>query len=155
MKEHVKEVKVSRVVMGRIPRGYDLVEGIRTICEQHGIRNGYITGMIGSLKTGRMIYAIPDEDQAVGIRYSDPVEFEGPLEILSTQGSIGTDPDGKLSVHIHMMISDKYMRVFGGHFVEGGNEVLVTGEIVIHEIEGAENKRLFDEESGFHIFKMI
>lgn len=154
MKEHVKEVKVTRVVMGRIPLGYDLHEGIKAICEEYGIKNGYIVGMIGSLKTGRMIYAIPEEGQAVGIKYSDFVYLEGPLEILSTQGSIGTDAEGNLSIHTHIIVSDKYMRVFGGHFVEGGNEVLVTGEIVIHEIEGAENKRLYDEETGFHLFKM-
>ncbi len=154
MKEYTKVAHIKRVITGRIPKGHDLLTGIREVCEVHGVKNGYIVGLIGSLKTGRMIYAIPEEGQKVGIRYSDPVDFEGPLEILSTQGTIGTDADGNISVHTHILISDKYMRVFGGHFIEGGNEILATAEFVIHEIDGAEYKREYDDETGFSLFKV-
>lgn len=154
MKEYSKETSIKRVITGRIPKGYDLVSGIKEVCEAHGIKNAYIVSLIGSLKTGRLIYALPDEGQIIGIKYSDPVDFEGPLEILSTQGAIGTDNEGNLSVHVHIMISDKYMRVFGGHFIEGGNEILATAEFVIHEIDGVDYKREYDEETGFSLFKV-
>lgn len=153
MKEYTKAASIKRVITGRIPKGYDLLSGIKEVCKAHEVKHGYIVGLVGSLKTGRMIYAIPEEGQEIGIRYSDPVNFEGPLEILSTQGTIGTDDQGNLSVHAHILVSDKYMRVFGGHFVDGGNEILATAELVIHELEGVENKREYDDGTGFFLFK--
>jgi len=153
LNEYTKEAAINRVITGRIPLGIDLLTGLKEVCIEHGVKNGYIVGLVGSLKTGRMIYAVPEEGQEIGIRYSDPVNFEGPLEILSTQGTIGTDDKGNLSIHAHILVSDKYMRVFGGHFVEGGNEILATAEFVIHEIVGVENKREYDKDTGFFIFK--
>ena len=154
VREHTKVAGIKRIVVGRIPRGEDLLTGIKEICNEYGIRNGYITSLLGSLDTGRFIYAIPSEAGKIGFVYSEPVEVEGPLELLAGQGLIGTEDSGELSVHLHMLVSDKYMRVFGGHFIDGGNVVAATAEIVIHEIENAEYKRQFDEETGFKLFKI-
>nr|WP_300090301.1 PPC domain-containing DNA-binding protein [Sedimentibacter sp.] len=154
VREHTKEANIKRVIVGRIPRGEDLLTGIREICEEYGIKNGYITGLLGSLDTGRFIYAIPNEEGKIGFVYSDSVDVEGPLELLAGQGIIGTEDNGNLSIHLHMLVSDKYMRVFGGHFVDGVNRVAATAEIVIHEIENAEYKREFDNQTGFKLFKI-
>ncbi len=81
--------------------------------------------------------------------------MEGPLELLASQGTIGLDDEtGGLSVHLHMLVSDKYMRVFGGHFIDGGNDIAATAEIVIHEIDNVELHRSFDEQTGFNLFKI-
>lgn len=154
VREYTKESKIKRIVVGRIPRGIDLITGIKEICADYGIKYGYITTLIGSLETARFIYAIPQEGTKTGFKYSEPVDLQGPIEVLSTQGFIGIEDTGDLSVHIHMVVSDRYMRVFGGHFVEGGNIVAATGEIVIHEIDNVELERSFDEETGFLIFKV-
>lgn len=154
VKEHIKESNIKRIVIGRIPRGTDLITGIKEICQTYEIKHGVISTLIGSLDTGRFIYAIPQDGTKIGFKYSDPVNLNGPLEILSTQGIIGVEDSGDLSIHLHMLVSDRYMKVFGGHFVEGGNLVAATGEIVIHEIENVELERSFDEESGFSIFKV-
>lgn len=154
VREHTKESNIKRVIVGRIPRGEDLLTAIKEICNEYGIKNGYISSLLGSLDTGRFIYAVPNESGKIGFVYSDNVDLEGPLELLAGQGLIGTEESGELSIHLHMLVSDKYMRVFGGHFVEGGNIVAATGEIVIHEIENAEYKRKFDEQTGFKLFKI-
>lgn len=154
VREHTKESNIKRVIVGRIPRGEDLLTAIKEICIEHDIKNGYIPTLLGSLDTGRFIYAIPREDAKIGFVYSENVDVEGPLELLAGQGLIGTEESGELSIHLHMLVSDKYMRVFGGHFVEGGNIIAATGEIIIHEIENAEYKRKFDEQSGFKLFKV-
>jgi len=154
MMKHTKESNVKRIVVGRIPKDIDLITGIKEVCKAHGVKHGYITTMIGSLKTGRFIYAIPSEDAKLGFKYSEPVDLEGPLEILSSQGFIGVEDSGELSVHLHMLLSDKYMRVFGGHFIDGGNIIAATAEIAIHEVENAEFNRGFDEETGFKLFKV-
>lgn len=154
VKEHTKESNIKRIIVGRIPKDVDLVTGIKEVCKVHGIKHGYITTMIGSLKTGRFIYAIPDEGAKLGFKYCEPVNLEGPLEILSSQGFIGVEDSGDLSVHLHVLLSDKDMRVFGGHFIDGGNIVAATAEIAIHEVESAEFHRGFDEETGFKLFKV-
>lgn len=154
VKEHTKESNVKRIVVGRIPRGVDLITGIKEICNEYDIKCGYIALLIGSLDTGRYIYAIPEKQAQIGFAYSEPVDLQGPLEMLSCQGLIGTEDNGELSIHLHMLVSDKYMRVSGGHFVEGGNIVAATGEIVIHEVESLELHRQFDEQTGFNIFKV-
>jgi hypothetical protein len=154
IKEHTKESNIKRIVVGRIPKDIDLITGIKEVCKSHCIKCGYIASMIGSLKNGRFIYAIPSDESKIGIKYSEPVHLDGPLEILSSQAIIGVENSGELSVHLHMLVSDKYMRVFGGHIIEGGNDVLATAEIAIHEIDNAEFNRSFDEDTGFNLFKI-
>lgn len=154
VREHTKETNIKRVVAGRIPRGVDLITGIKEICKEHNIKHGYIPMCIGSLIDARIIYAIPGEDAPIGFVYSQPTDIKGPLELLYAQGLIGQEDTGELSVHVHMLVSDPNMRVFGGHTVEGGNIVAATGEIIIHELDEAEYIRQFDEGTGFRLFKM-
>jgi predicted DNA-binding protein with PD1-like motif len=153
VKEHTKESNIKRIIVGRIPRGVDLITGIKEICKEYSIKCGYIPMLIGSLDTGRFIYAQPGVDTKIGFKYSEPVDLEGPLEILPSQGLIGLEEDGELSIHLHMLVSDRYMNVHGGHFVEGGNIVAATAEIIIHEVD-AELNRQFDEQTGFPLFKL-
>lgn len=155
LKEHTKESNVKRIIVGRIPKDIDLLTGIKEVCRSYAVKYGYIVSIIGSLKTGRFIYAIPGEGSKLGFKYSEPVNLEGPLELLAGQGIIGIDDaTGDLSIHLHMLVSDKYMRVFGGHFTDGGNDIAATAEIVIHEIDNAELHRSFDEGTGFNLFKV-
>lgn len=154
VREHTKEAAIKRIIVGRIPRGEDIFTAINEICREYGIENGYITSLLGSLDTGRFIYAIPEKNAKIGFIYSKHIDLDGPLEILAGQGLIGTEENGELSIHLHMLVSDKYMRIFGGHFIEGGNLIAATGEIVIHEIDNAEIKRKFDEQTGFKLFKI-
>ncbi|WP_312700724.1 DNA-binding protein [Sedimentibacter sp.] len=155
VKENVKISEITRTVSGRITRGTDLITGIKEICREYGIKHGYIGMLIGSLDIGTFVYAVKDDSSKLNIKYSDNVVVEGPLELLCAQGLIGLDESGELSVHLHMLVSDRYMRVYGGHFVEGENPIAVTGEIVIHEIGDSDLIRKPDEETGFTIFKIV
>lgn len=154
VREHTRESSIKRIIAGRIPRGVDLITGIKEICSEYGIKSGYIANLIGSLDNGRFIYAIPQEEAKIGIVYHEPVNLEGPLELLAGQGFIGTEDSEELSVHLHGLVSDKYMRIFGGHFIQGGNDIAATAEIIIHEIDNAELRRSFDKETGFPLFKI-
>ncbi len=154
LREHVKESGIKRIIAGRIPKDVDLITGIKEICREHNIKYGYVPMCIGSLTTARIIYAIPDEKSPIGFAYCNPVDIQGPLELLYMQGLIGTEDSGEQSVHMHMLVSDKDMRVFGGHTVEGGNIVAATGEIIIHELDEAEFIRQYDEQTGFRLFKI-
>lgn len=154
LKEHFKQTNIKRVVTGRIPRGIDLIAGIKQICIENNIKHGYIPMCIGSLITARIIYAIPDKNAPIDFVYCSPVDIEGPLELLYVQGLIGLEDTGEQSLHLHTLLSDKDMKVIGGHVVEGGNIVAATAEIVIHELDEAEFIRQFDEQTGFRLFKI-
>lgn len=155
VKKNVKISEITRTVSGRITRGTDLIAGIKEICKEYGIKHGYIGMLIGSLDIGTFVYAVKDDSSKVNIKYSDNVVVDGPLELLCAQGTIGLDESGELSVHLHMLVCDRHMRVYGGHFVEGENPIAVTGEIVIHEIGNTDLIRKFDEETGFTLFQIV
>ena len=51
------------------------------------------------------------------------------------------------------LMSDPDMKLYGGHFTENGNPVLVTLEIMIHENQDARTVREQDVETGFPVFR--
>lgn len=145
----------NRLIIGRILPGVDLIEGIRDLCEKSGIKYGVITSIIGSLRKAGVIYAIDDEKAPLGIKYSDPTYFEGPLELLGCQGIIGEDDNGQFQIHLHGLMSDKQLRILGGHFIPDENIVLATAEVAIQAVEDVEFIRRFDVETGFPLFNFI
>lgn len=151
---NLKETTINRIITGRIPPGIDLITGIKEICSEFKIKHGYISMIIGSLDYLTIIYAVPDETRKLNIRYSENTILNGPLELLNAQGLIGIDENSEQSIHAHILVSDRYMRIFGGHLVEGGSKVAATAEIVIHELTDTKYIRKFDEETGFNLFKV-
>jgi hypothetical protein len=148
-----RQAKLGRVVFGRLFPGTDLMTGLLNICRGNDIKYGSIVAMIGSLAKARFIYAIPYERAKLGIKYSQPVEIDGPLEFIGGQGIIGVSDIGDTVIHLHGIVSDKSMKVYAGHFVDGGNPVLATIEVVIHELNEIKLVRGYDEETEFPLFK--
>jgi predicted DNA-binding protein with PD1-like motif len=143
----------GRRIIGRILPGSDLIQGVKKLCREHNVRFGIIISIIGSLRRSEFICPLPDISNIMGIRYSDPVQIEGPIELLSCQGTVGLTEEGDQDIHMHAVISDPTMRVYGGHLLDKGNPVLGTGEILIQECDDAKILRVHDEETGFMMFK--
>jgi predicted DNA-binding protein with PD1-like motif len=143
----------GRVIVGRILPGADLIKGIRKVCQDNQVTSGTIVAAIGSLVRAQFIYAVPDKNAKMGIKYSEPVRVDGPLEVLACQGTIGLTADGQLGIHLHGLMSDPDMKVYGGHFLEDGNPVLVTVELLIHENQDARTVREQDDETDFPVFR--
>jgi predicted DNA-binding protein with PD1-like motif len=143
----------GKTVVSRLLPGSDLIKGIKSICGQHRIRQAIITTAIGTLLHAELVYVVPDSESALGVKYVEPKRIEGPLELLCGQGAVGEDNEGEPSVHLHAVLSGPDMKLFGGHLVENGNPVLVTAEITMQEILGAEMKRRYDEKTGFVLFQ--
>lgn len=143
----------GRRIVGRLLPGADLIKGIEAMCRRHEVACGTIASVIGSLTRASIVYAVPDESGKIGIRYSDPVRIEGPLELLACQGLVGLSADGVTSIHLHGLMSDPKMTVYGGHFLEDGNPVLATAEVLVQETSDVRMVREPDEETGFSLFK--
>ena len=142
----------GRRIVGRLLPGSDLIKGIEEICRHHEVVGASILSVIGSLKKATIVYAIVDDTSKIGIRYSDPARIEGPLELLGCQGMIGRTEDGQLITHLHGMMSDPQMTVYGGHFIENGNPVLATAELLIQECRDVQLIKKQDAETGFPLF---
>lgn len=145
--------KNGRTIIGRILPGTDLIGGIEKICQDNDLNCGAIVAAIGSLSRGGFVYALPNKNTKMGIKYSDPTIVDGPLELLACQGMIGLTVEGDRSIHLHGLVSDPDRKVYGCHFLENANPVLVTVEILIHEHEGVRMVREQDIETGFLLFK--
>lgn len=143
----------GRTVVGRILPDTDLIPGIFKICQENELKYGYISMLIGSLKKVSYVYAFSEEDAKIGIKYSEPVIKEGPFEFLAGQGLIGFKEDRSRTIHLHGIISDEDMKLYGGHFTDTGNIVLVTIEVVIKEVKKAEIIKSLDQETEFPLFK--
>lgn len=148
------ESSASRVIIGRLLPGTELIDGIKKACLDNGLKCGVIVCGIGSLATTRFIYAKPCEQRKAGIKYSDPIVVNGPSELLTCQGMVGYAGNGEFSVHLHGIISDSNMKLYGGHFIDGCT-VLVTVEITVLELADSYLLREFDEETEFSIFKFF
>lgn len=88
----------------------------------------------------RMAGAVPDKQ--------DIRTYEGDFEITSLVGTISVN-----GVHLHMAISDKEGKSFGGHLKEG-TIIHPTAEVVIGEDGRATYTRELDEETGFPELKI-
>ncbi len=114
------------MIVKRIRPSQDLKEELLKIKD-----SGIIISGIGSLK--RATLRLADEKIA---------EIEGPLEIISMQGTI--TPNG---IHVHMAVANKNGKIIGGH-LKGGCKVHTTVEIAILPYNRT-LKRLKDKETGF------
>ncbi len=145
----------ARLVVARIWPRTELFEGLHKICEDHQITAGCITAMHGSLIRARFVFALHGPGTKMNARYGEPVVVEGPLEFLSGSGMIGTmKENSKTAFHIHGVLSDSEMRVYGAHLVETGNPVMSTMELLIEAFDDVAILRAFDEETDFPLFNI-
>lgn len=144
--------RMGRVVPLRLRRGTDLMNGLRQVCEQNGIKQGAILGGIGSLQ--KMTYQVlaPKPETTLGAGYTDPQVVQGPVEIVSLQGVVFQSEDGETLLHVHGTFSDRHGTVYAGHVVAGENPVLATLDGIVAEIADVKLVRRMDAEVGLGLF---
>ena len=135
----------GRLLIVRLPPGSDLIDGILQVCEDYGIRNGYVSTCIGSLSESRFVYGSPDPSLKSRAGYSPEQVCEHVTQVLSGQGTICHDEMGEIQIHFHCIFCDQGL-VRGGHFDKPGNAVATTMELAIQEVLGVEMTRPFDSE---------
>ena len=143
----------GKSIIARILPGTDLISGIEKVCKDHKIKSGAIVSAIGTLEYATVIYVVSNRIAPIGVAYVPPRRIGGPLELVSSQGTIGQTRDKRLSIHLHGLMSGPDMAVYGGHLVENGNPVLATAEILIQESVGVDMLREKDPETDFELFQ--
>ena len=126
-----------RLYTFRIKPGNDLKTELEKFVKTNNIQAGFIITCVGGLSQAsmRMAGAMPDKQ--------DIRTYEGDFEITSLVGTASVN-----GVHLHMAISDKEGKSFGGH-LKKGTIIHPTAEVVIGEDEQAVYTRELDEETGF------
>jgi predicted DNA-binding protein with PD1-like motif len=108
---HVKVQSTGQRIMGRLPKGGDLLEALTAVCQEAGIELGGVRA-IGAVTRARIGYY----DQAT--RKYNFLDLNQDLEILALIGNVSLK-DGKPFVHAHVTLGDDQGRAFGGHLAEG------------------------------------
>ncbi|HSB73165.1 MAG TPA: PPC domain-containing DNA-binding protein [Candidatus Methylomirabilis sp.] len=142
----------GRMIPVRLRTGTDVSEGLRQVCQEHGVRYGAVLVGIGSLRQLTYQVLAPKADTKLGAGYTDPQCLPGPIEIVSLQGVIFESEHGEMLLHLHGTFSDRGGKVFGGHVVPGGNPVLATLDAVVAEVAGARLIRRPDPDVGLGLF---
>ena len=146
------EAHKGRTIAAHLKPGTDLVSGIEAVCQKHHIQYGYFASVMGSLAKATYILPYKDLTAPLGFRFCEPIEVEGPVELLGGQGVICQTEKGELMIHLHAQGIAPDRVAFGGHFSAGGNPVLATIDLVIVEFDGAKLMRRYDSETGLMVF---
>ncbi|OGO02477.1 MAG: hypothetical protein A2Y59_01490 [Chloroflexi bacterium RBG_13_52_14] len=109
----------------RVKPKQELLSEIARYCEERSITSGVVIGIIGSAENARLNYLMD-----LPGKY-EPVDYQGPLEIVCAQGSIALKDD-ELIVHVHIQLSTLKM-CCGGHLARA--TVFSTAEVVIGELD--------------------
>ena len=144
------EGRLGRVVVIRLAPGTDLLDGMQAACERYGIHNGVVISGIGSLGRVRFcdVEALPEKKSGYG--YGRVLELNDTIELTGASGVICSDEEGNINLHVHLSMSDKTGKAYGGHLVQG-TTVLMTADIVLGEIEGVSMLRKYDPDMDVYL----
>ena len=144
----------------RMDRGDEIISNLLEICEKESIPSAVFSG-IGGCQSAELQVFIPETGSF------ETEQLEGMLELVSLNGNVVRDDDGKLFHHTHALFSFKKDgqhglratllpsggRMAGGHLK--ATTVLYTAEIELRPTVGGAIGRKFDPETGtgFWAFK--
>ena len=117
----------------RLRRGMDLMQSIKSLCQDKHIAAGVVLSAVGCISRGRVRDA-----SGVTIR-----EISDHCEIVSLNGTVSEN-----RCHLHIALSREDLSTIGGHLCEGCI-INTTCELVIAEIPGTAIEKEFDSETGY------
>jgi predicted DNA-binding protein with PD1-like motif len=124
----------EHIVVVRLRRGADLLEGMKKAVEREGIRNAAILSGVGSL-TSYHVHAVGNTTYPVkNIFY----KADGPQDLLNVNGCV---IDGR--IHAHIMFSDD-KKGLGGH-LEPGTTVYTFAVITLGVLQDGVSLARFDD----------
>lgn len=128
----------------RLTSGEDLLGQITQYCNEHKIDAAEITA-IGAVKQAMLGFY--DQDTHEYEKHS----VDEPMELLQASGNVSY-LDEERFVHLHGTFSDEEGEIVAGHIFE--NTVVFAGEAVIHELDGPDLVREFDEKTGLSLWDL-
>ncbi|MFH1623642.1 MAG: PPC domain-containing DNA-binding protein [Pseudomonadota bacterium] len=137
-----KKVEPTKVFVGKLGRGSDLLEEISDVCRKEGILLGRVEAL-GAVQKARLGYYNQDT------REYQFIDLSHPLEITKLVGNISLR-DGQPTVHAHITLADREGKAYGGHLASGTK--VFACEFIIQAFEGPLFERAFDQETGLPLW---
>lgn len=134
--------KIDELFYIRMDRDDEVIEKILEVCRRESISSAVFSG-IGGCKRAELQVFIPEKGTF------ETEQLEGMLELVSFNGNVVRDNDGKLFHHTHALFTFKKD---GQHGIAGGHlkstTVLYTAEIALRPTVDGSIGRKFDPETG-------
>ncbi len=134
--------KIDELFYIRMDRDDEVIKNILEVCRRESISSAVFSG-IGGCKRAELQVFIPEKGTF------ETEQLEGMLELVSLNGNVVRDNDGKLFHHTHALFTFKKD---GQHGIAGGHlkstTVLYTAEIALRPTVGGSIGRKFDPETG-------
>ncbi|HHF2914838.1 DNA-binding protein [Vibrio parahaemolyticus] len=121
------------VIAVRLTKGMDLKLSLAKLVEKHGIKAGSIASCVGCVSDLNLRLASAERT----------LTKQEPFEIVSVMGTLTPEHQ-----HVHISVSDRDGRVWGGHLMEG-TFIDTTAELIIHSYPELEFTRAMDGSTGY------
>lgn len=118
--------RFDHILLIRVDRGEDLLEGIKAACLEHQVKLGYVSGIGATDYASIGWYSVHEQ------KYYETV-LEGEHEITHLSGNITTMNDDYYG-HFHVTLSDKKGHAFGGHLKQC--RISATSEVFVQVVDG-------------------
>ena len=134
--------KIDELFYIRMDRDDEVIEKILEVCRRESISSAVFSGICGCKRAELQVF-IPEKGTF------ETERLEGMLELVSFNGNVVRDNDGKLFHHTHALFTFKKD---GQHGIAGGHlkstTVLYTAEIALRPTVDGSIGRKFDPETG-------
>lgn len=120
------ETIIHKAVVVRVEPGEDLIPALIEAAAGAHVKEALISPILGSLEQIRLVLPVGREEGR--ILFSDPLEHEGPVEIVGGGGFLCRNEAEAPEVHLHLLVCLASGEVVGGHVLPRGNPVLATVE---------------------------
>ena len=143
---------LEEIVVARLYPGDSLIDGIKNIAQEHGVKTGVILSVIGTtqqlvLRNPKPGLKLPITDETEQSTQTDTYSVERPLEIITAEGII-SEKDDQIDVHLHICCSQDGGRAYTGHLFRA--TVWTQAEVVIGKLKGSPLRRKFDKITGLY-----
>ncbi|MCF8033926.1 MAG: DNA-binding protein [Desulfarculaceae bacterium] len=141
----IKQVKPVGMLMGRLPKGGDLLEELNAFCGKENITAGEVRA-IGAVERATLGFYNQDT------REYEFHELDQALEIVALVGNVSLK-DGEPFVHAHVTLGDNQGRLFGGHLAPGAPIFACEAVFTVFQTD-APFVRALDEPTGLPLWDM-
>jgi len=141
----IRPVNPTRRLMGRLPKGGDLLEELNALCAREDIRAGEVKA-IGAVERATLGYY---DQQSQQYQFH---QLDQAMELVSLMGNVSLK-DGAPFVHAHVVLGDDQGRLLGGHLAPGAPIFACEAVITVFETERP-FERLLDEPTGLPLWAL-
>ena len=127
-----KEWQQGRRFILKIKPGEKLCERLVTFANEAGVKNAVISSAVGSVLNIHFRGIKTGAKRPITEPRMRQHQVEGPLELLSLEGTLISNEQGEIDSHLHIMLGKSSGEVIGGHMFDA--EVFASCEMLLTEM---------------------